>query len=57
MDKLHKDEEFLRVEVLQRGRNSKEIAKRLRVSYKLVELYLMKYDIPFVSQRPQNTND
>lgn len=57
MDKLHKNEEFLRVEVLQRGRNSKEIAKRLRVSYKLVELYLMKYDIPFVSQRPQKTND
>jgi transposase len=53
MDKLHKNEEFLRVEVLQRGRNSKEIAKRLRVSYKLVELYLMKYNIPFESQRPR----
>ena len=53
MDKLHKNEEFLRVEVLQRGRNSKEIAKRLRVSYKLVELYLMKYNIPFESQRPK----
>lgn len=57
MEKLHKNEEFLRVEVLERGRNSKEIAKRLRVSYKLVELYLMKYNIPFVSQRPKEKDD
>jgi len=57
MDKLHKNEEFLRVEVLERGRTSKDIAKRLRVSYKLVELYLMKYDIPFVSQRPRSTDE
>ena len=54
MDKLHKNEEFLRVEILQRGRTSKDIAKRLRVSYKLVELYLRKYGIPFESQAPKN---
>ena len=57
MDNLHKNEEFLRVEVLQRGRNSKEIAKRLRVSYKLIELYLMKYNIPFVSQNTKTKDD
>lgn len=53
MDKLHKNEEFLRVE-MDRGRTSKDIAKRLRVSYKLVELYLRKYGIPFQSQQPKD---
>tara|TARA_B110000503_G_C6859239_1_gene294097 strand:- start:251 stop:412 length:162 start_codon:yes stop_codon:yes gene_type:complete len=53
MDRLHTNEEFLRVE-MERGRTSKDIGKRLRVSYKLVELYLRKYGIPFVSQADKN---
>ena len=51
MTKLHQNEEFLR-EAIGRGSTPKEIAKELRVSYRLVELYLKKYEIPFVSQAP-----
>jgi DNA-binding CsgD family transcriptional regulator len=51
MDRWHTNEEFLRVEV-ERGRTSKDIAKRLKVSYRLIEIYLRKYGIPHVSQIP-----
>jgi transposase len=51
MDRWHTDEEFLRVHI-DRGYNSKDIAKMLRVSYRLVEVYLRKYGIPHVSQIP-----
>ena len=46
MKKFHQDEEFLR-KAIELGSSSKEIAKELRVSYKLVEIYLRKYDIPY----------
>ena len=48
--KFHQNEEFLR-KAIDLGSTPKEIAKELRVSYKLVELYLRKYDIAFVSQQ------
>lgn len=50
MLRLHKDEEFLRSEMA-KGRTSRDISKDLHVSYKLVELYLRKYKIPFDSQQ------
>lgn len=48
--KHHQNEEFLRT-AIKLGSTPKEIAKELRVSYKLVELYLRKYGIQFVSQQ------
>lgn len=51
MRKLHQDPEFLK-KAIDMGSNSREIAKELRVSYKLVELYLEKHNIPFKSMRP-----
>lgn len=50
MDKLHQDQDFLR-KAIELGSTPKEISKELRVSYKLVELYLTKYGIPFASQQ------
>lgn len=54
MTKLHQNEEFLR-KTIELGSTPKEIAKELRVSYKLVELYLTKFGIPFTSQKPENS--
>lgn len=51
MDKLHTDKAYLESQIAKKL-NSKEIAKELRVSYKLVEIYLDKFNIPFVSQKP-----
>jgi DNA-binding CsgD family transcriptional regulator len=51
MDRWHTNEEFLRVQI-ERGYTSKDIGKRLRVSYRLVEIYLRKFGIPHVSQIP-----
>jgi DNA-binding NarL/FixJ family response regulator len=49
--KFHQNEQFLR-KAIELGSTSKEIANELRVSYKLVELYLHKFNIPFTSQKP-----
>ena len=51
-NKLHQDEEFLRFEI-SKGSTSKDIAKSLRVSYRLVEIYLRKFGIPHESQIPK----
>lgn len=51
MDKLHTSEEFLRSQT-ENGNTSKDIGKSLRVSYRLVEIYLRKFGIPHVSQIP-----
>jgi len=50
--KDHHDKDYLQ-DKINEGKTSKDIANELRVSYKLVELYLKKFDIPFESQ--QNT--
>ncbi len=42
--KFHQNEEFLR-KAIELGSTSKEIANELRVSYRLVEIYLRKFDI------------
>ena len=52
MDKLHQDKEYLSDQISS-GLSSKDIGKNLRVSYKLVEIYLAKFGIPFVSSKPQ----
>ena len=44
--KLHQDETYLK-EQIALGKTSKDIADENRVSFKLVELYLTKYNIPF----------
>lgn len=48
---LHKDESYLR-DAMTSGKTSKDIANELHVSYKLVEIYLEKYAIPFNSMAP-----
>ena len=52
MTKLHQDEQYLRKVFENQDITSKDLAKELHVSYKLIELYLEKYNIPFKSQRP-----
>jgi transposase len=42
--KLHQDQNYLQTKINE-GYSSKDIAKELRVSYKLVEIYLRKYAI------------
>jgi len=54
MNKLHQDPEFLK-KAMSDGLTSRDIANDLRVSYKLVELYLEKHQIPFTSQKPKDT--
>ena len=51
--KLHQDQNHLQTKISE-GYTSKQIANELRVSYKLVELYLKKFGIPFVSANPSN---
>jgi hypothetical protein len=51
MDKLHMDKAYLESQIAKKL-NSRDISKNLRVSYKLVEIYLAKFNIPFVSQKP-----
>jgi DNA-binding NarL/FixJ family response regulator len=48
--KLHQDQSYLQNKI-DEGFTSKDIGKELRVSYKLVEIYLRKFEIPFTSQR------
>ena len=47
--KLHQDQNYLQNKISE-GYTSKDIGKELRVSYKLVEIYLRKFDIKHVSQ-------
>jgi transposase len=49
--KYHHDPTYLQKKI-DLGMKPKEIANELRVSYKLVELYLHKFNIPFTSQKP-----
>lgn len=51
MDKLHKDEVWLREQA--KTKNSRTISSELGISYKLVELYLEKFNIPFTSMVPK----
>lgn len=55
MNKLHQDEEFLRRFFSNGDMTSKDLSQELNVSYKLIELYLEKYKIPFKSQKPKET--
>jgi len=48
-DRLHDNKEYLAAEIAA-GKTSRDIGNENRVSYKLVELNLTKYGIPFVSQ-------
>jgi hypothetical protein len=54
--KKHQDEAYLR-EAIANGLNSRNISAELGVSYKLVELYLEKYQIPFTSMAPVVSED
>lgn len=47
--KLHQNKDYLQNKIGE-GFTSKDIGKELRVSYKLVEIYLRKYNIKHVSQ-------
>jgi DNA-binding NarL/FixJ family response regulator len=47
--KEHQDQNYLQQKINE-GLSSKDIGKELRVSYKLVEIYLRKFDIKHVSQ-------
>ena len=49
---LHQDETYLR-HAMESGKTSRDISKELGVSYKLVEIYLEKYQIPFTSMVPK----
>ena len=48
---LHQDENYLR-NAMESGKTSRDISRELGVSYKLVEIYLEKYQIPFTSMAP-----
>jgi hypothetical protein len=47
IQKSHQNKEWLQQQI-DLGKTSKEIANDNKISYKLVELYLKKYGIPFV---------
>ena len=53
---LHKDENYLR-NAMESGKTSRDISRELGVSYKLVEIYLEKYQIPFTSMVPVAKED
>lgn len=46
--KAHQDQNYLQTKISE-GYTSKEIANELRVSYKLVEIYLRKFGIKHIS--------
>ena len=46
MEKLHQQKDWLQSQV-DLGKTSKKIADEHNLSYKLVELYLRKFNIPF----------
>lgn len=56
MKKFHQDEEYLRKVFKNELITSRDLANELHVSYKLIEIYLEKYKIPFKSQKPVNNN-
>jgi hypothetical protein len=47
--KLHQSKEYLE-EQINAGKSSVDISKELSVSWKLVEIYLRKYDIKHISK-------
>jgi transposase len=42
----YEDRDYLYNEYVTKNRSSKDIGKELHISYKLVELWLAKFDIP-----------
>ena len=50
--KQHEDGEYLRREI-ENGESSRSIAKKLRVSWKLVEINLRKNGVPFTPYQRQ----
>ena len=50
IQKSHQNKEWLQQQI-DLGKTSKEIANELNISYKLVEIYLRKFEIPFTSQQ------
>lgn len=51
--KLHQNKDYLE-EKIKEGYTSVEIAKAIGVSWKLVEIYLRKFDIPHTSKADLN---
>jgi hypothetical protein len=49
--KKHHNKVWLQ-EQLAAQKTPKDIAKEINVSYKLIELYLRQFDLPFISQKP-----
>jgi len=47
--KLHQDEKYLQKKI-DEGYTSSDISKELKVSWKLIEIYLRKYNIKHVSK-------
>lgn len=45
-EKKYQEKAFLEHEYVTLGRNTKDIAKQLHVSYKLIEIWLEKFAIP-----------
>jgi DNA-binding NarL/FixJ family response regulator len=50
MEKLHQNKDWL-AEQIASGKTSKKIADEHNLSYKLVELYLRKFEIPFTPKK------
>ena len=48
--KLHQNKDYLEQQIKE-GYTSNEIAKAIGVSWKLVEIYLRKFEIPHTSKR------
>jgi DNA-binding NarL/FixJ family response regulator len=46
MEKLHQEKDWLQSQI-DSGKSSKQIANENNISYKLVEIYLSKFNIPF----------
>jgi hypothetical protein len=46
MEKLHQQKSWLQSQI-DLGKNARDIANENNISYKLVEIYLEKYNIPF----------
>jgi hypothetical protein len=50
----HHDKEWL-TNAINSGKNSRDIGRELQVSYKLVEIKLAGFGIPFTSQKPDTS--
>jgi transposase len=46
MTKKHESQEWLYNEYVTNNRSSKDLSKELHVSYKLIEIWLKKFNIP-----------